>query len=267
MERCEILQFKESLWIIEKDLITERSRKAPKFDHKRIPQQNSFLISSFSIDIKSDLTIDISSDAYNCDFLRFIENTSIGIPGGFANKLTCIGFLLSASRNESDPKIILAYNYSNAVGSNGKSILLRAIEQIKPTLVYDGQYKGLRRRNHESAIIKAIKGLESEQSDILAIDDTPRTLNMNTVKLLSHHFGDIPTLVTSRCEKLKNSDPDIALMPFSNSYNQEHRPMNDFGCSFFNDWSADQWNLFFNLMSHCIRLYLKHGIVKTTNHA
>lgn len=261
MERCDFLQFPQTLWLIEADSIKEWRLKASAFDRKFIPQMDSFLIPSFSVDIKNGSKVEISPEAAKCDFLRFLENTSTGIPGGLANKLTCIGFLLS--RNESNTKIILAYNYANSEGRNGKSIVMDAIERVKPTLIYDGNYKGLRKRNYKPAIPKIIRGVREQHPCVFCVWDTPRTLNMNIIKFLSHYFGDVPTLVTSRCVKVKTNDPDVAHMPFSGFYNTEHRPSNDFSARFFTEWNSEQWNLFYNLMGHCIKLYLKHGIIKT----
>lgn len=267
MKRCEILQFRKSVCIIEEDSIIERSLKASAIHRLNIPKYDSFLIPTFAIDIENNHSIIISNEANACDFLKFLNNTSSGIQGGLANKLTSIGYLLSATRYESDPCIILAYNYNDTAGRNGKSVVLGAISQLKKCLIYDGTDKALIKRDHEFASNKIIKRLEPEFPTFIAIDDTPKTLNMSTVKLLAGHFVDIPVFVTSQCQKLNINDPDIGLMPFSNFYNPEHKPLHDFGSTFFTEWDADQWNLFYNLMAHCIRLYLKHGIIKTINHA
>jgi hypothetical protein len=46
-------------------------------------------------------------------------------------------------------------------------------------------------------------------------------------------------------------------MVFYDFYNDEHKPVHDFGCAFFSEWDADQWNLFYNLMATCLVLYFK----------
>ena len=52
------------------------------------------------------------------------------------------------------------------------------------------------------------------------------------------------------------------LLAFSDFYNDEHKPVDDFGCLFFSEWDFEQWNLVWNLLATCIQLYLTHGVVK-----
>ncbi len=52
------------------------------------------------------------------------------------------------------------------------------------------------------------------------------------------------------------------LITFSDFYNAQHKPIDDFGVLFFEDWGFDQWNLLCNLMLECIQLYLTYGVVQ-----
>ncbi|MBK6642485.1 MAG: hypothetical protein IPG39_15285 [Bacteroidetes bacterium] len=52
-----------------------------------------------------------------------------------------------------------------------------------------------------------------------------------------------------------------AFMVFSDYYGPHLRPVDDFGVLFFDEWEFDQWNLFYNLMATCLKLYFKFGIV------
>lgn len=49
----------------------------------------------------------------------------------------------------------------------------------------------------------------------------------------------------------------ITYMAFSDWYNDNHRPIDDFGHQFFADWDEDQWNLFDNFMAECCMFYFK----------
>jgi hypothetical protein len=46
-------------------------------------------------------------------------------------------------------------------------------------------------------------------------------------------------------------------MAFSDYYNDNHKPVDDFGINFFNEWDNRQWNLFYNLMAGCLVLYFR----------
>ena len=52
------------------------------------------------------------------------------------------------------------------------------------------------------------------------------------------------------------------LLAFSDFYNDQHKPVDDFGSLFFVEWDFHQWNLCWNLLANCIQLYLKYGVVQ-----
>ncbi len=52
------------------------------------------------------------------------------------------------------------------------------------------------------------------------------------------------------------------LLGFSDFYNDQHKPIDDFGCNFFSEWDFEQWNLCWNLIANCVQLYLQHGVVQ-----
>ena len=52
------------------------------------------------------------------------------------------------------------------------------------------------------------------------------------------------------------------LIAFSDYYNNEHKPVHDFGVMFFDEWDGEQWNLHWNLMAECVRCYLRFGVIE-----
>jgi len=52
-----------------------------------------------------------------------------------------------------------------------------------------------------------------------------------------------------------------AIFEFADFYSVEHRPIDEFGKAFFNDWDADDWNSFDWFMISCIQYYLANGII------
>jgi hypothetical protein len=48
---------------------------------------------------------------------------------------------------------------------------------------------------------------------------------------------------------------------FSDHYNEDHKPMDEFGHLFFNDWDEEEWNRFDNFMLECLQLYLEEGLI------
>jgi len=48
-----------------------------------------------------------------------------------------------------------------------------------------------------------------------------------------------------------------ALIAFSDFYNDDWKPVDDFGMNFFDEWDEKQWNMFYNFIAGCIQLYFK----------
>jgi hypothetical protein len=53
----------------------------------------------------------------------------------------------------------------------------------------------------------------------------------------------------------------LALLAFSDYYNDNHKPIDEFGKNFFSEWVSTQWNLFYNLMGTCLQLFLKYRFI------
>ena len=51
------------------------------------------------------------------------------------------------------------------------------------------------------------------------------------------------------------------IIEFSDYFNDEHTPKDEFNHRFFIDWDTAEWNRFYNFMIHCVMLYKKDGLV------
>jgi hypothetical protein len=51
------------------------------------------------------------------------------------------------------------------------------------------------------------------------------------------------------------------VIEFDDYFNDEHTPLDEFGHFLFQDWDANQWNLFFNFYFYCVQLYLEQGLI------
>ena len=52
---------------------------------------------------------------------------------------------------------------------------------------------------------------------------------------------------------------------FSDFYNEQHRPIDDFGKRFFDEWEREEWNKFYNFMFECVLIYLREGLISPKN--
>ena len=47
---------------------------------------------------------------------------------------------------------------------------------------------------------------------------------------------------------------------FSDYYNQYKTPLDDFGCTFFEDWNEMEWNRFYSFVFRCVSLFFSEGL-------
>lgn len=52
------------------------------------------------------------------------------------------------------------------------------------------------------------------------------------------------------------------VIEFSDHYNENHKPIQEFGKKFFDAWNKDEWNTFDNFMIGCLQFYLGNGLVE-----
>lgn len=227
-----------------------------------------------------------NSDA--CEFLQFILNVSNfwGNKPGYVptekdmndyqthivNKITAIGFLLTDFKFQTELKAVIAMDsqmgdVGQSNGRTGKSLIGAAIAKIMSQAVVDGQ----KTKNDDEYIYSEV----TPRTRNLFIDDVktnfdfknffaaitndlavnPKTKARFVIKnarspkiyiTTNHAINELSTSATER----------IVYMAFSDWYNDDRRPVDDFGHQFFVDWDEEQWNLFDNFMAECCMYYL-----------
>ena len=79
-------------------------------------------------------------------------------------------------------------------------------------------------------------------------------------------FRQSPKIIISTNYTIEGSDDSTLdrqfTVEFSDHYNKSHRPIDEFGHRFFDEWNNAEWNAFFNYMIGCMQLYLKKGLIE-----
>lgn len=238
--------------------------------------------------------IDMSAEAEKSHFLQFLRNASnfqwrkdkghergdITIDDLFlnnrhlVNKLTAIGYLLHDFKDDNESKAIVAMDgklseVGASNGRSGKSLIGVAISHLIPQVIVDGKDRKIDDdsfRYHE--VTEKTKNVFFD--DVRANFDFESLFQVITGKMtvnqkagLRFTLGRAQTpkiLITTNhaINGIGSSFKDRQeFMVFADYYNDNHKPVDDFGIAFFSAWDADQWNLFFNLAAVCIQLYLK----------
>ena len=227
-----------------------------------------------------------------CDFLRFLENASNfywrKVQKGeeitqlehyerhkhLLNKLTAIGFLLHDYKNDSEEKAVVAMDgkiseVGTSNGRTGKSLLGRCLEYVIPQVYIPAKSKDLTKDQF-------LFGEVTEKTKNLFIDDVRANFDFEfffpiiTAKMKVNPKGappftldkaDSPKLLITTNHAINGEGSSFrdrqAFVVFSDYYNDDHKPIDDFGRNFFSEWDREQWNLFYNLMAKCLQLYFR----------
>jgi hypothetical protein len=160
-------------------------------------------------------------------------------------------------------------------GRSGKSLIGELFKQVTPALYINGKTVDL-----ESD--KFVWDELTEKIRTVFIDDVRP--NFNFELLFANVTGDWSVNYKGgrRCTFPFTTSPKIYLttnhtlrgegtsfldrqwvIAFSDYYNDKHKPIDDFGVMFFDEWDFEQWNLLWNLLAECVQLYFQYGCIES----
>lgn len=231
--------------------------------------------------------IELTEDGKRCEFLQFLQNTSNfwsnqemteedekTMVWHVINKITAIGFLLNDYKFQSELKAVIAMDgqigdIGQSNGRTGKSLIGVALKQMMEQTTIDGRNT----KNDDDFLYSSVTPLTRNifLDDVKVNFDFGRFYSAITTEMNVNPKGlarfTIPLekspkfYITTNHAINGTSDPSsidrIVFMSFSDFYNENRKPVDDFGHSFFVDWDEYQWCLFDNLMVECNQLYLR----------
>ena len=231
--------------------------------------------------------IELTPEGEKCEFLRFLRNTS-----NFwseqdyispeqtklwnlhvMNKVTAIGYLLNDFKFLSEQKAVIAMDgqmgdIGQSNGRTGKSLIGMALNQMMEQTTIDGRNT----KNDDDFLYSNV----TPQTRNIFLDDVK--VNFDFGRFFFAITGDLQvnpkgmaryTIKQEKSPKFyittnhainatdRSSLERITFMSFSDYYNDVHRPIDDFGHTFFVDWDETEWMRFDNLMCECNQLYLR----------
>lgn len=190
------------------------------------------------------------------------------------NKLTAMGYLLHDYKNDSELKAVIGMDgkiseVGASNGRTGKSLYGVAIEQVIPQEYIGAKNK---RITEDQFLFSDV----TEKTMNLFLDDVRANIDFEfffpviSGKLKVNVKGgsrftldqaDTPKLFLTTNHAINGDGSSFrdrqAFLAFSDYYNDDHKPIDDFGVNFFSEWEQDQWNLFYNLMATCLQLYFQ----------
>jgi len=224
------------------------------------------------------------TDYTTCHFSRFIQNICSNDSLRIKAVRSAIGYLVNTHGNLANSRAVICYDeeitdLKNPQGGTGKGVFAQAIKEVRTVTKLDGKRLDPKDKFRWQAV--------EQSTQIVWVDDAPAKLGFdifhsvitdgwNVEKKNKEVFyirpQDSPKLLlTSNSIVTGNGNTNERrqfIIEFSPYYSKLQRngikePIRHVhGCIFFDpdDWSSDEWNMFYSFMVDCCRLYLAEGL-------
>lgn len=195
-------------------------------------------------------------------------------------KLCAIGYMLLDFKDRSTSKAVVAMDgkqseVGTSNGRSGKSIIGELFKHILPTVYINGKKRDF---DSDNFLWEEV----TEKTRITFIDDLRPNfdfeflfanitgdwaVNSKGNRRFTMNFQKSPKIYLTTNHALNGEGSSFNdrqwQIAFSDFYNDNHKPIHDFGVMFFDEWDFEQWNLTWNLLASCVQLYLKFGYVES----
>jgi len=195
------------------------------------------------------------------------------------SKLCAIGYMALDFKDPNVIKAVVGMDGKQGTGSDsngrcGKSLIGMAMQQVVPTAYINGKKKDL---EGDPFLWNDIV----DKTQLVFMDDVLKGFNLESQFAnlsgswqvnykgggrRTFPFSSSPKMYISTNFTLRGTGDSFRarqwLLGFSDYYNANHQPKDDFKILFFNEWENDQWELFWNLMAQCVYLYMNFGVIE-----
>ena len=196
----------------------------------------------------------------------------------YNSAISVIGYLISNYKKRTETIAVVLTDESNAEtpeGGTGKSIFNEALGKVRRMTLIDGRNLNLDSPFHFSDV--------KISTEIINIDDCAR--NFHFERLYHSITGDVtverkgknrftipfdnaPKLCLSTNHIFKGNGNShqrrIFELEFTDYFNADYTPEDEFGHQLFNDWDIVEWNRFDEFIAKCVQYYLKNGLIRST---
>jgi len=210
------------------------------------------------------------------EFARFIRNICKNNEKRILSLRSAIGYLLHNFKDSANAKAVIFLDEKlaeGAYGRSGKGLVAQSIGKLRKTVRLDGRNFNFAKNfsfqsvTPDTAVIEfndASKKFNFDKLFAIITDDI--TVEKKNKDEIIIPFIESPKIIISTNYTIPGSDDSTLdrqfVIEFSDHYNKSHRPIDEFGHRFFDEWNDQEWNSFFNYMIGCIRLYLRKGFIK-----
>ncbi len=210
------------------------------------------------------------------EFEKFVRNICKNDEQRILSFRSAIGYLLHNYKDSTNAKAVIFLDEKlsdGAYGRSGKGLVAQAIGRLRKTVRLDGRNFNFSKSfsfqsvTLDTAIIEFNDVTKKFNFDklfsIITDDITVEKKNQNEIIIPFHQS---PKIIISTNYTIEGSDDSTLdrqfVIEFSDHYNKSHRPIDEFGHRFFDEWNNDEWNNFLNYMIGCMQLYLNKGLIQ-----
>lgn len=217
----------------------------------------------------------LNLDRRESEFEIFIKNICKNDEQRILSLRSAIGYLLHNYKDSTNAKAVIFLDEKlsdGAYGRSGKGLVAQAIGKLRKTIRLDGRNFNFSKSfsfqsvTLDTAIIEFNDVTKKFNFDklfsIITDDITVEKKNQNEIIIPFHQS---PKIIISTNYTIEGSDDSTLdrqfVVEFSDHYNKAHRPIDEFGHRFYDEWCNEEWNCFLNYMIGCLQLYLSKGLI------
>jgi len=232
---------------------------------------------------KKNITRLCSKDEFlKHDYAVFLKNAIGGTNQSFLSACSAIGYGIHTYKKSRSTKLIYACDRGLGeldgmdCGGSGKQLFSECIRFVRSIADIDGKDFDKRDKFKFQSV--------NEDTQLVVIDDYEGDVTELFTKVTGHfpvekkskdkinlEFSQSPKLFVSSNRAPKGIGDShkrrLHLVEFSNHYNAEHTPSDEFGDRdfFSDDWNQEDYNKLYSFLFWCVQLYLKEGLIEDEN--
>ena len=293
--------FDKTCWLVTKDEVSEMGYEKIThhiWEEQRRNYPAKHLgkpLITFSRADEDVYTYEISDEGEKCHYLQFLINTSNFTWRKLENevtdmeknenrihllsKLCAIGYMLMEAKDNNVARAVIGMDgkqseVGDSNGRSGKSLIGELMRNVMPIAYIPG-------KNSDIFKDQFVWNDVQENTKLVFIDDVLQNFNFEFLfpnitgdwsvnykggRRMTLPFTQSPKIYIATNHAIRGEGSSFTdrqwLLAFSDFYNDQHKPVDDFGSLFFSEWDFDQWNLCWNLLANCIQLYLTFGVIQ-----
>ncbi|QCR23785.1 BT4734/BF3469 family protein [Pontibacter sp. SGAir0037] len=224
-----------------------------------------------------DIQLMPADEVGNCDFSRFLYNSSGQNQERLLSLYTLIGYECHGYKDPSNTKVAILVDQAiseNPSGGTGKSLIFKAIGKVVPMVLVDCKTMDFKDKFWSQEV--------NEFTRVVFFDDWDgRRLPFDKLFVMATGEMKINRLYQGQTSLAYETSPKIGIttndmisgagdsharrkfeFEIAPYYSKDFNPKDEFGRNFFDDWEESEWNSFDNLMMGCCQLFLKRGLLE-----